>query len=287
MTSFTGYIYLITNLVNGKLYVGCTRVSIARRWAQHCSAARKGSSLAIHRAIRKYGVDNFKIEVLEVANTIELMLSAEIRWITSHNCIVPNGYNLTMGGEGVDFTVPAVREKLMQGAAKRRNDPEWHKACSKGARLRSANPIWQEHIKEAAKRRSEDVVCQNKLREGVRKRTATPEWRENVAKGARKRGLDPEYRKKCSEAAQRKLNDPQWCEANTAQLKNQHADPEWQKARTEGLKKARAIQTANAIARDAHLPPEEQVKRARRREKNRLSKQIRQADQVKKPHQKP
>ena len=133
-SAFKGYIYIITNLVSGKMYVGCTQVSLKRRWSQHLSSARKGSSLAIHRAIRKYGGSNFKIECLETTPTIEEMLKAEITQISVFGCTVPNGYNLTAGGEGVDFSVPAAREKLMQGASKRKSDPEWHKACSEGSR---------------------------------------------------------------------------------------------------------------------------------------------------------
>ena len=76
--AFIGYIYLITNLVNGKKYIGCTMISLKRRWTQHLSSARKNSPMAIHRAIRKYGPSSFKIECIETMPTRDSMLTAEI-----------------------------------------------------------------------------------------------------------------------------------------------------------------------------------------------------------------
>ena len=57
------YVYLITNLINDKKYVGITN-NIKRRWSNHCHPS-KGREQVISNAIKKYGVDNFKFEVLE------------------------------------------------------------------------------------------------------------------------------------------------------------------------------------------------------------------------------
>ena len=57
-----GYIYLITNLVNGKGYVGQTRRNVSQRWNEEID---NHSNQTIGYAIAKYGVDNFKFEVLE------------------------------------------------------------------------------------------------------------------------------------------------------------------------------------------------------------------------------
>ena len=60
------YIYQITNLINGKIYIGQTN-NIQKRWANHkCS---NDPNMAIARALRKYGVDNFKFEILEIIDT--------------------------------------------------------------------------------------------------------------------------------------------------------------------------------------------------------------------------
>jgi group I intron endonuclease len=60
-----GCIYLIRNLVNGKLYVGQSKYDTPdKRWQMHLKSAKNGSPYAVHNAIRKYGEENFSIEVV-------------------------------------------------------------------------------------------------------------------------------------------------------------------------------------------------------------------------------
>lgn len=47
METVEGYIYLVTNTVTGKKYIGQTRASIAQRWRQHVSAAKKGAEALV------------------------------------------------------------------------------------------------------------------------------------------------------------------------------------------------------------------------------------------------
>ncbi|MBR5914145.1 MAG: GIY-YIG nuclease family protein [Selenomonadaceae bacterium] len=86
-------IYKITNLINGKIYVGQTKFSVEKRFKEHA----KADSL-IGRAIRKYGKENFKIEVIETCKTFIELNEREIFWIAKLNCKVPNGYNIADGG---------------------------------------------------------------------------------------------------------------------------------------------------------------------------------------------
>lgn len=66
-----GYIYMIQNKINKKAYVGQTRRKPQDRWKEHINIAKsnnsesKGISHTIHRAIRKYGVENFDFCILE------------------------------------------------------------------------------------------------------------------------------------------------------------------------------------------------------------------------------
>ena len=64
------YIYKIVNKINGKVYIGKTIYTTAYRWNQHISAATSDKekddyNYLLHKAIRKYGVDNFTVEVIE------------------------------------------------------------------------------------------------------------------------------------------------------------------------------------------------------------------------------
>lgn len=90
-----GVIYLITNKLNGKKYVGQTN-NLERRINQH----RHGDQY-VDRAIRAHGWENFTVEVLkECENSAELDYW-EKYFIKARNTRKPNGYNLTDGGEGI------------------------------------------------------------------------------------------------------------------------------------------------------------------------------------------
>lgn len=98
-----GYIYLITNLINGKKYVGQTSTSIEERWRKHCSVAKNGGATGIDGAIAKYGQENFSCEkILECP--VEDLDEFEKYYIEKYNTFQGNnqnlGYNLTLGGQG-------------------------------------------------------------------------------------------------------------------------------------------------------------------------------------------
>ena len=92
----SGIIYLLTNTLNGKQYIGQTICGLDARWKQHCRSARRGSKNYIHRAIRKYGTVVFNQQIIEETN-LESLDSREIYWISMLN---PE-YNMTNGGGGV------------------------------------------------------------------------------------------------------------------------------------------------------------------------------------------
>ena len=86
-------VYKLTNTDNGKIYVGQTRFTVEKRFKEHARAES-----FIGDAIRKYGEEQFMIEVLETCETREEAYELEIFFIAKFNCMAPNGYNLTKGG---------------------------------------------------------------------------------------------------------------------------------------------------------------------------------------------
>ena len=107
-------IYVHTNKVNGKKYVGQTRTSLEWRWQQHVFDALndKPGCRVFNAAIRKYGPDNFEHEVVETVFSIEDANAAEVVWIAKLNSRVPNGYNLKPGGNVKGDLHPETRTKL-------------------------------------------------------------------------------------------------------------------------------------------------------------------------------
>lgn len=98
-----GKIYLISNEVNHKLYVGQTIQSLNKRFNGHCcySKTDKSVNMYIKRAIHKYGKDKFHIELLEEC-PVELMNEREKYWIKFYDSY-NNGYNLTLGGQDSNY----------------------------------------------------------------------------------------------------------------------------------------------------------------------------------------
>ena len=74
-----GYVYIIKNNINSKVYVGQTTVSLKKRFIQHC--LKKSNCVAISRAISKHGRDNFSIEPVFQSNSLEELNKHEKRLI--------------------------------------------------------------------------------------------------------------------------------------------------------------------------------------------------------------
>ena len=87
-------IYKITNLINGKMYIGQS-IDIEKRWEEHKFYSGKENT-AIQSAFKKYGISNFSFEVIEECLREELD-AKEIYWIAKYDSF-NNGYNLTQGG---------------------------------------------------------------------------------------------------------------------------------------------------------------------------------------------
>lgn len=90
-------IYKATNLINGKVYIGQTIGTLKYRQTQHLWGAKSGSNYHFHNALLKYGVDNFKWEVLCCCFAIDGLNEMEVYFIALYDSM-KNGYNLQSGG---------------------------------------------------------------------------------------------------------------------------------------------------------------------------------------------
>lgn len=110
-------IYYITNLINGKQYVGQTTQTLKVRFAEHC---RKDKGYIGH-AIQKYGKENFSIELLDTAQNINELNEKEIYWIARLNTIAPQGYNLCYGGGVTIGYTHKLQSRRLMSVTKKRN----------------------------------------------------------------------------------------------------------------------------------------------------------------------
>jgi group I intron endonuclease len=88
-----GFIYLTTNTINGKKYIGMCKNTHRENYI--------GSGKLLKQAIKKYGKQAFERIVLQECQTLEELSEAEIHWIKFYNAVEnSNFYNLTTGGFG-------------------------------------------------------------------------------------------------------------------------------------------------------------------------------------------
>lgn len=103
-----GRIYGLTCLITGKMYIGQTKRELDRRILGHLSSAKNGSNFLIHKAINKYGFENFYIEEFEIIecetpeDLINDLNTLEEFYIEYYNTF-GKGYNMNKGGDNVTF----------------------------------------------------------------------------------------------------------------------------------------------------------------------------------------
>jgi group I intron endonuclease len=165
-------LYLVTNRVNGKRYVGQTTGTIQGRWKCHLSKALVcNSQYPIHAAIRKYGEEAFTVEPLYFGaiRTKAELDAAEVRAIaTLETTTEGHGYNATFGGDGsltaasrkkisdaikAQWADPVKRQQMLVGLTKSlqiiRSRPRKEKATRVRKRAPSRKEIREEQQKEA------------------------------------------------------------------------------------------------------------------------------------------
>lgn len=194
-----GILYRVTS-PSGKSYLGITVRSLAARWNAHVQAAAKGSDLLICRAIRKYGKQSMQVETLAVVENFELP-ALEQRAIRALGTKVPNGYNLSDGGEsgskGYRWTAQQ-REQLTQSLRR-----SWKEHPGAAARRASARRAWAEirarpelkaRISEDVRKAWADLETGPRMRAAIREANNRPEVRAKRSELAKQQWADPEVR---------------------------------------------------------------------------------------------
>jgi len=136
-------IYCIKHL-DRIVYVGYTSMSIERRWTMHRSHAKRGYKYILYRAMRKYGIQDFSIELIAdyalpddyVANVCEPFW---IRHLRTHKNF--GGYNMTWGGE------------LPPSTKGRKHTPEHRARVADARRGKAHSPETRAKISASMKRR--------------------------------------------------------------------------------------------------------------------------------------
>lgn len=170
-------VYLVTNTVNGKRYIGATHRGLRRRRYEHEWEAvhGPGNCRVFHKALRKYGPGLFDWTVLATFSTLAEAHTEEIRLIAK---FIPE-YNLTSGGQGTAGRVvsPEARAKHRAFMLGRRHSPESY--ARGAAKLRGSKRTPEQRERMGASRRGKpfsETHCAN-ISAAAKRKWATPEIR--------------------------------------------------------------------------------------------------------------
>lgn len=106
-------VYKVTNKINNKVYIGITNKGAGARFKQHLFDAEHGSQYRFHRAIRKYGKENFEVSIIAFCNDADELKENEIKFISEYESMNPDkGYNMTEGGDGTFGRVCTLETRL-------------------------------------------------------------------------------------------------------------------------------------------------------------------------------
>lgn len=207
------FIYLVTNQVHGKVYVGQTTRSIEERFADHVRSARTGIETKLARAIRKYGVENFTIEVIDTASSREELNKKEIFWIEAYNSIKNRyGYNIAIGGSGGNTFAGLSADRMSVighkiSTARKGSTP--HNKGKSNIELygeERAKELAENHSKVISGRKQSEETIQRRAESNTgKKRTPESKLRSSLAQKGRPsplrgKGQTPEHRANTSRA---------------------------------------------------------------------------------------
>lgn len=143
------FIYKITNLINGKIYIGKSTISFKYLLGRY--KRKHGPRRPIKSAIEKYGLNNFIIDIIDKAETESELNTKEIDWIEKMCTRNPHkGYNITRGGEGVCGVKRTIKQiETIRAIGKQNKGP--------------LNPFYRKtHTKEVVQK----IIESNKRRKG-------------------------------------------------------------------------------------------------------------------------
>lgn len=196
-------IYKITNIINEKSYIGKDKFNSENYF---------GSGKLIRLAIKKYGIKNFRKDIIQECSSMNDMDEKEIFWIKELNTISPNGYNIAKGGNGGDTTSnnpnkkEIIEKRRIANIGKKRT-PEFCKKIQKIAknvdiniRIKAGKKAAQTKKKRIQKvgYTEKEIISHNYFKEKLIESNKSPEGRKRVSfqfKGKKLKPFTEEHRK--------------------------------------------------------------------------------------------
>lgn len=176
------FVYLVTNVFNGKKYVGFTTQTVQQRWEQHVGVPRLAAR-QLHKAVVEWGEICFIVETI-FEGTVDQALKAEVKFIKKYGTFGSEGYNRSPGGEtwflGCKHTLE-TREKLSRLMKGRKHSQETRNKIGIASRGRKPTPETKAKMSESAILRMSSSEARAKLRESTLHQMSSPEARAHMS----------------------------------------------------------------------------------------------------------
>jgi len=240
-------VYVATNRLNGKVYVGVTSKGVDFRWKTHQRTALRGQTSLFARAITKYGPENFDIREVCRCRTQDDAFSIEMLLIQEHRANGVFLYNMTDGGGGAMGLAEEARVKISQALSGKPKAPETRKKLSDSVKKAWSDPAIKTRMAEAqadptvrAKMSKARVEYwqhgDNREKSSKNMREAmTPESRARRSNAQKKLQAGPEFLAKKSEAIKAGMTKEATQKISAGQL-NSWSNPETRAKRVEAMK---------------------------------------------------
>ena len=209
-----GFVYLTTNIINGKIYVGQHILSDNKKW----NATYLGSGTLIEKAIKKYGRENFKRKILKVCFNINQLNGYETYYTLKYNPKLDRkiGYNQIIGpskvcGNKNPANYPSVRKKMIEVNRKTTSDPEYRKRQSEIMKeyYKTHKPTFlgRKHSEESKKKMRLKALGRPAPNKG-KPMSEEQKIKQSIAmKGKFSRENNPNFGRKHSEESKKKMSE--------------------------------------------------------------------------------
>lgn len=222
-----GFIYITTNMVNGKKYLGKKKFDDKGVWKKYL-----GSGKYLKRAVELYGKENFMRNIVCFCDSIETLNQAEYELSIFLN-VVENEewYNLQYGGDGgTDGRI--VSEETRRKLREILSNPskETREKMSIAAKDRWTDELREkasERMRAANKERFKSIEERKKMGERSKKLWKNPEYRKDRVETARQLWKDPEYYKKNIDARKKAFSTLEYKIKRSDALKKKWENPEY------------------------------------------------------------
>lgn len=183
-------VYVHTNKINGKQYVGITSLRPTQRWGNGSGYRRCD---AFYNAIKKYGFSNFEHEILKDGLTKKEAEALEVKLIASLNTQIPNGYNIAPGGGATGGVSDYTRKKMSES----------HIGLFAGEK----HPMYGRHHSEETKRMCSEKRKGHHMSAESREKLSKAKMGHPVSEEARKKLRDYHLGLKASDETREKMRE--------------------------------------------------------------------------------